>query len=489
MFSLILNKLNNIKYSATKLLMILLGLNMLVSCAEPLENSDTSASGEASDPQSDENIIDITQLIKTEPKAKFELDLTTESTYKSAKKIKENSRKIKNEPPLAEPLIKDPGVETQNYPEVPAVKDQHSEKIPSSSESTPSTDETFDPNLILEASNKKPFINILCFIEPKIQKSALTLKLAKDQYHLVKGNWFIGSHFFEQDIDLIEINGRTRFYLVDIKSQKSIIESCNKLISNKYGLFANNFDFIKLQEVRAISANPSMFSSKTGWPVAVFDKKNKQISRLLRVKSAESLTKHQRSILSQHLKKYYELKTNFNFAAVVPGIIYRSSYLADKGIKAVYNFFSKSRAPKSIASIHVIGWKKNKDNSENYNLNELKNAPIFGYDFLHSYHFDPKKTVYLDGKSPSTVPPDSKHRGDIYREKTIDHFLPDIEVKKLLKIDESRESGRKLVGNIDDFFNTMENLINAVAPTLSLQRRSTQNRHASFSIRVFKPLK
>ncbi len=158
------------------------------------------------------------------------------------------------------------------------------------------------------------------------------------------------------------------------------------------------------------------------------------------------------------------LLKDYNFAAVLPGYIYRSQKLGYKGLEALSQALKiHGQLPaKTVASIHVMGFGDKKGGS--YNLEELRYCEERQMLFMHSYHNNPKHWVYLDGTNPSRIDPEDKDHGDVFREYAVKKFIPDSKIREMLRIDLSREQGLYRDGNIDDFLSTLENLIDAPWP-------------------------
>ena len=99
-----------------------------------------------------------------------------------------------------------------------------------------------------------------------------------------------------------------------------------------------------------------------------------------------------------------------------------------------------------------------------YNLEEMLECEKRGITFLHSYHYDPKLTVYFDGTNPANIDITSQHHGNIYDTDTLKKYIPDRKTRELLKIKESLMARRSVIGDTMDFLRTVENIIDAPWP-------------------------
>ena len=165
---------------------------------------------------------------------------------------------------------------------------------------------------------------------------------------------------------------------------------------------------------------------------------------------------------SQYLRKKL---ADYNFSVVLEGMVYRSGKLGKEGMKRVFSALERaaSPAPKSIASIHVMGYG---GPGGSYNLEEMTECKRKGLKFLHSYHHDPAMTVYMDGTDPSHIDEHDPDHGNIYRHRTVMAFIPDPAVRSSLKVGEGLQKGRVLRGDTMDFLHSVENMVDAPWPLL-----------------------
>lgn len=171
---------------------------------------------------------------------------------------------------------------------------------------------------------------------------------------------------------------------------------------------------------------------------------------------------------------------DLNFAVVINNAIYRSKRLGDKGIRFVLGTLKDLQlpVPKTIASIHVMGFG---GRFGDYNLKEISESKKQNITFLHSYAYDPKLTVYMDGTDPSSVFADDPHHGNIYDPRTLDKFIPDPKVRAMLRINESVAEGRYLTGDTKDFLLSLINIIDAPWPVL-IHCKGGKHKTGMFSI-------
>ncbi len=155
----------------------------------------------------------------------------------------------------------------------------------------------------------------------------------------------------------------------------------------------------------------------------------------------------------------------YNFAVVLEGLVYRSKALGVNGIKKISEELAQANLPglQSIASIHVMGYG---GAGGDYNLQELAETKKRGMTFLHTYAYERKLVVYMDGTDPSKIIETDPDHGNVYEEKTLLKFIPDAEVRKDLGIDRSLAEKRQLSGNTMDFLQSLENIIDAPWPIL-----------------------
>lgn len=225
--------------------------------------------------------------------------------------------------------------------------------------------------------------------------------------------------------------------------ERSPIEACERKIVE---LIPYELRYVSsLREIKAYQCSSPRCS---GHRLAYFDEKDKKIRALYR---------NERQVLKARLKQY-------NFNVVIEGMLYRSGKLGKDGIEDLAEVFTQEglRPIKSIASIHVMGFG---GVGGSYNLDELKESQRRGISFLHSYHPDSKKTVYMDGIDPSRIE-SSSHRGNIYSPETLDRYVPSEVVRRQLGIDQSLEKERYLEGNTKDFLHSVINILDAPWPLL-----------------------
>lgn len=157
--------------------------------------------------------------------------------------------------------------------------------------------------------------------------------------------------------------------------------------------------------------------------------------------------------------------SSYNFGVILDGFIYRSKSLGKKGVEEVSKLFAEQNIIplKSIASIHVMGFG---GPYGSYNLEEMAECEKREMTFLHSFHFDPSKTIFMDGTDPSHVDESGSQHGNIFKQDLFDEFIPDKKVQLSLRTKEILASGRKNRGDTMDFLTSLENLIDASWPIL-----------------------
>lgn len=230
------------------------------------------------------------------------------------------------------------------------------------------------------------------------------------------------------------------FYIETDASE--LVRTCFQMIG--YRITTDSLYFISLDEIRAFRCGDRRC---TGHEIVTITQKKMHL-----------LYKDRNIHLRNKLKDY-------NFGVVLDGMIYRSGKLGKSGMRDVINALEAATlpAPKSIASIHVMGFG---GPGGSYNLEELDESMARGITFLHSYHHDPGLTVYMDGTDPSKIVEDDPHHGNIYDPKTVALFLPDKKVRERLFVDQSMEKNRIILGDTQDFFQSIENMIDAPWPLL-----------------------
>ena len=221
-----------------------------------------------------------------------------------------------------------------------------------------------------------------------------------------------------------------------------LIYACYRRIGQR--ITRDSLYFISLDDIRAFRKGDERC---TGHEVVTVSEKKMRL-----------VYKDRSKVLRQKLKDY-------NFGVVLDGMIYRSGKLGRAGMRQVIKILEDDDQPPpmSIASIHVMGFG---GSGGTYNLEELEESQARGITFLHSYHPDPKLTVYMDGTDPSKIVEDDPHHGNIYDPKTVAKFLPDKKVREKLLIDKSMEKNRIILGDTQDFFQSIENMIDAPWPLL-----------------------
>ncbi|NRA44803.1 MAG: hypothetical protein HRU09_07600 [Oligoflexales bacterium] len=270
-----------------------------------------------------------------------------------------------------------------------------------------------------------------------------TLPIPLEKSHFIKGRWIKPKKLKSKKVSMDhDIRQSKDAFLLEKANDDSLLELCyQQAVSH---ITIDTLYFVKLESVKAFRANDSRCH---GHDVIIKTKSEVKLYHADKTKRLRSL-----------LDKY-------NFAVVLDGLIYRSKLLGKKGMRELWTTLKREGVarPKSIASIHVMGFG---GVGGSYNLEELEESKKKGVSFLHSYHYDKRLTVYMDGTDPSKIIENDPHHGNIYTQETVNRFIPDEKIQKLLKIDQSIAENRYLSGDTEDFLQSVENMIDAPWPLL-----------------------
>ncbi|MFK7826652.1 MAG: hypothetical protein AB8G05_21100 [Oligoflexales bacterium] len=278
-----------------------------------------------------------------------------------------------------------------------------------------------------------------CTINIEDLKKTFAIPMKKSE--IFRGKWIIPKKFSNKVTLDSNIHKSKEAYLLE-NHESSLLKLCYQQASAYITI--DTLYFISLDNIKAFKAdNPRCH----GHEVIIKNKKELKLYY-------SDMTKN----LKHSIRKY-------NFAVVLDRMIYRSSLLGKKGMKEIWSNLKKNGVPrpKSIASIHVMGFG---GVGGNYNLEELEESKKQGLTFLHSYHYDKHLTVYMDGTDPSKIVENDPHHGNIYVQETVNRFIPDENIQKKLRIAESIAENRHLSGDTEDFLQSIENIIDAPWPIL-----------------------